>query len=77
MRNAEAGLNIIREASRKRSLESHVIRKSVTRGSEEGRWKSVYQGNSLAAYPTARCVRRGGHVLAHEVSRSLPYHLRQ
>ena len=22
----------------------------------EGRWKSAYQGNSLAAYPTARTV---------------------
>jgi hypothetical protein len=38
------------------SLESHVIRKAVMRGSEEGRWKSTYPGNSLAAYPTARTV---------------------
>jgi nucleotidyltransferase/DNA polymerase involved in DNA repair len=30
------------------------------RGSEEGRWKSTYPGNSLAAYPTARPVLRGG-----------------
>ena len=26
----------------------------------EGRWKSVNDGNSLAAYPTARCVRGEG-----------------
>src|SRR5207302_1885370 len=42
------------------SLESHVIRKAVMRGSEEGRWKSTHLGNSLAAYPTARTVPRGG-----------------
>jgi hypothetical protein len=42
------------------SLESHVIRKTVMRGSEEGRWKSTRMGNSLAAYPTARPVRRRG-----------------
>jgi len=30
------------------------------RGSEEGRWKSTHLGNSLAAYPTARTVPRGG-----------------
>jgi hypothetical protein len=49
--------------SRNRSLESHVIRKAVTRGSEGGGWKSVHtlrvQGNSLAAYPTSRTVLRG------------------
>jgi hypothetical protein len=38
--------------SRNRSLESHVIRKAVTRGSEGGGWKSAQLGNSLAAYPT-------------------------
>ena len=40
------------------SLESHVIRKAVMRGSEEGRWKSTHRGNSLAAYPTSRSVLR-------------------
>ena len=32
-----------------------MIRKAVMRGSERGRWKSTYQGNSLAAYSTSRC----------------------
>ena len=31
----------------------------VTSGSERGRWKSVHQDNSLAAYSTARSVLRG------------------
>jgi hypothetical protein len=56
MQNAETVLSIIRERgqlySRNRSLESHVTRKSVTRGSEGGGWKSAQSGNSLAAYPT-------------------------
>jgi hypothetical protein len=47
MRTAETVLSIIRERGRRglplgnRSLESHVTRKSVTRGSEGGRWKSA------------------------------------
>jgi hypothetical protein len=32
---------------------------TLTRGSERGRWKSTPQGNSLAAYSTARAVLRG------------------
>src|SRR5688500_3599200 len=31
----------------------------VTISSEGGCWKSAYRGNSLAAYPTSRGVRRG------------------
>jgi hypothetical protein len=31
----------------------------VQRGSQRGRWKRTYQGNSLAAYSTSRPVRRG------------------
>jgi hypothetical protein len=45
--------------SRNRSLESHVIRKAVTRGSEGGGWKSAQLDNSLAAYPTSCTVPRG------------------
>ena len=59
MRRAETVLNIIRDwtcALGNESLESHVIRKAVMRGSEEGRWKSTRKGNSLAAYPTSRPV---------------------
>src|SRR5215510_12100898 len=32
----------------------------LTSRSEEGRWKSTHRGNSLAAYPTARPVLKGG-----------------
>jgi len=58
MRTAEMELGIIRERrqrdrrSRKWSLESRAIRKSVKHGSEGGGWKSARKGNSLAAYPT-------------------------
>ena len=56
MRNADTVLGIIQDryALEKGSLESHVIRKAVMRGSEEGRWKSTHLGNSLAAYSTSR-----------------------
>ena len=59
MRNADTVLGIIQDrgvtrALEHESLESHVIRKAVMRGSEEGRWKSTHPGNSLAAYPTSR-----------------------
>ncbi len=60
MRDAATVLNIIRGSHEERSLESHVIRKAVMRGSEEGRWKSTRKGNSLATYPTSRTVLRGG-----------------
>jgi len=57
MRTAEVELSIIREGrrSRKWSLESRVIRKSVKHGSEGCGWKSARKGNSLTAYPT--CAR--------------------
>src|SRR6266699_2620526 len=35
----------------------------VTISLEGGRWKSIRLGNSLAAYPTARTVREGGHAM--------------
>ena len=56
MRNADTVLGIIQDryALEKGSLESHVIRKAVRRGSERGRWKSTHLGNSLAAYSTSR-----------------------
>jgi hypothetical protein len=55
MRNADTVLGIIQDRGlEQESLESHVIRKAVMRGSEEGRWKSTHPGNSLAAYPTSR-----------------------
>ena len=56
MRTAELVLNIIREHSRYRSLESRVIRKSVKHGSELGRLEKCPLGNSLAAYPTSRPI---------------------
>jgi hypothetical protein len=69
MRNADTVLGIIQNrgsvwslrwtrALEQESLESHVIRKAVMRGSEEGRWKSTHLGNSLAAYPTSCPVLR-------------------
>jgi hypothetical protein len=61
MRNAVTVLNIIRDHSRNRSLESYVIRKAVTRSSVGGRWKSAQSGNSLAAHPTVCSVRWGAH----------------
>jgi hypothetical protein len=56
MRNADTVLGIIQDryALEQGSLESHVIRKAVMRGSERGRWKSTHLGNSLAAYSTSR-----------------------
>jgi hypothetical protein len=47
------------------SLESGLRSKDSWVRSEGGRWKSTHRGNSLAAYPTARPVRRG---LRHEVT---------
>jgi hypothetical protein len=60
MRNADTVLGIIQDryALQRGSLESHVIRKAVMRGSERGRWKSTHPGNSLAAYSTSRWVLR-------------------
>jgi hypothetical protein len=54
MRNADTVLGIIQDryALEQGSLESHVIRKAVMRGSERGRWKSTHLGNSLAPYST-------------------------
>ena len=63
MRNAESRNGTVhhsRTQSRNRSLESHVIRKAVTRGSEGGGWKSAQLGNSLAAYPTHAGICAGG-----------------
>ncbi len=47
----------------------------LTRGSEGGRWKSTHRGNSLAAYPTARPVRRGAGRKGGltDLARGLPY----
>jgi hypothetical protein len=70
MRNADTVLGIIQDRGHsvrslrwtrvleQESLESHVTRKAVMRGSEEGRWKSTHRGNSLAAYPTSCTVLR-------------------
>src|SRR5215471_16845442 len=44
----------------------------LTRGSEGGRWKSTHRGNSLAAYPTARPVRRGVWGDVRKVTRPVP-----
>ena len=66
MRNAETILGIIRErvhrgaSLRHRSLESRLEIERLTSGSEGGCWKSALLSNSLAAYPTARSVLRGG-----------------
>ena len=64
MRTAETVLSIIRE--RGVALSKQVIGKlreteTLMRSLGEGRWKSAYQGNSLAAYPTACPVRGGGN----------------
>jgi hypothetical protein len=40
----------------------------------EGRWKSAYQGNSLAAYPTARTVWGEGNGTRIQGSRALLCH---
>jgi len=55
MRNAETILDIIRY----RSPESRLEIERLTSGLEGGCWKSAHWSNSLAAYPTARCVLRG------------------
>jgi hypothetical protein len=56
MRNAETILDIIQH----RSLESRLEIERLTSGLEGGCWKSAQSSNSLAAYPTARSVLRGG-----------------
>ena len=57
MRIAETVLNIIRDNSRNRLLESRVTRKAVKRGSGRGGWKRAeYFSTSLAAYSTSRTV---------------------
>src|SRR5262245_64121264 len=45
---------------RNRSLESRLEIERLTSGLEGGCWKSARSSNSLAAYPTARTVLRGG-----------------
>src|SRR5262245_36257683 len=45
---------------RNRSLESRLEIERLTSGLEGGCWKSAQSSNSLAAYPTARTVLRGG-----------------
>ena len=65
MRTAETVLSIIRE--RGVALSKQVAGKlreteTLMRSLGEGRWKSAYQGNSLAAYPTARTVSTRGSV---------------
>ena len=51
-------------ASRHRSLESRLEIERLTSGLEGGWWKSAQSSNSLAAYPTARSVLRGGRAAA-------------
>ncbi len=59
MRTAETVLSIIRErgviVSKEVTGELHET-ETLMCSSEEGRWKSANDGNSLAAYPTARAV---------------------
>jgi hypothetical protein len=50
---------------------------TLTRGSERGRWKSTHQGNSLAAYSTARTVTTGGRGKHSLAVRPVPTQLRQ
>jgi len=52
------------------SLESHVIRKAVMRGSEEGRWKSTHSGQLAGglSYVTYGCASsKGWRVLREPV----------
>ncbi len=63
MRTAETELSIIRERGVAFSKEvTGELRETETlmRSLGEGRWKSADDGNSLAAYPTARYVRGEG-----------------
>jgi hypothetical protein len=50
---------------------------TLTRGSERGRWKSTHQGNSLAAYSTARTVTTGGRGKHSLAVRPVPTQLPQ
>ena len=59
MRRATAGLTVVRGNPEKVTGELLEIER-LTSSSEGGRWKSTRKGNSLAAYPTARAVSRGG-----------------
>jgi len=54
MRNAAADMDIIREELSKSVTGEPRDTETVMRGSEGGGWKSACEGNSLAAYPTAR-----------------------
>ena len=78
MRNAETVLGVIREITAQITGEPREIER-LTRGSEGGRWKSTHRGNSLAAYPTARPVRRGAGRKGGcaDLARGLPYLLRR
>jgi hypothetical protein len=58
MRNAKAGPPIDRHWSGKATGERLKIERLTSRSEGSG-WKSTSLGNSLAAYPTARCVLRG------------------
>jgi hypothetical protein len=58
MRNAEAGHVISRSSSITPTGERLKIERLTSRSEGSG-WKSTRGGNSLAAYPTARCVLRG------------------
>jgi hypothetical protein len=58
MRNAEAGHDISRSSSIHTTGERLKIERLTSRSEGSG-WKSTRLGNSLAAYPTARCVLRG------------------
>ena len=53
MRRATAGLSIVRGNPKKVTGELLEIERLTSR-SERGRWKSTREGNSLAAYSTAR-----------------------
>jgi hypothetical protein len=78
-RNAKAGPVIGQDKSAKATGERLDIER-VTSRSERSRWKSTQLGNSLAAYSTARPVRREGdapsYLLRRRWVRSLPYTVR-
>ncbi len=73
VRKAETILNIIRNSVRITGKPLEIER--LTSGLEGGRWKSTptCRSNSLAAYPTARRVRRGGSGNVPEGNAPGPY----